>query len=72
MSAPTVLPKSYVAIRTLNFSVAIVAASFPGAEWSKASVCGPSLPGIAGSNPAVGTGVSCECCVCQVQVSASG
>jgi hypothetical protein len=35
------------------------------AEWSKASVCGRSLAGIAVSNPAGGMDVceSCECCV---------
>jgi hypothetical protein len=30
---------------------------------TKASVCGSSVVGIAGSNPAVGMDVYCECCV---------
>ena len=33
----------------------------PVAEWSKARVCGRSLAGIAGSNPAAGMDVCCEC-----------
>jgi len=33
------------------------------AAWSKAWVCGSSLFGIAGSNPAGGMNVSFECCV---------
>jgi hypothetical protein len=46
----------------------------PVATRSKAWVCGRSLAGIAGSNPArIWISVSCECCVCcQVDVSASG
>jgi len=39
------------------------------AALSKASVYDRSLAGIAGSNPAVGMGVSYECCVHQVEVS---
>jgi hypothetical protein len=37
----------------------------PVASRPKAWVCDRSIPGIAGSNPAVGTdvSVSCECCV---------
>jgi hypothetical protein len=35
----------------------------PVASRSKAWVCGRSLDGIAGSNPAEGMIVSCECCV---------
>jgi hypothetical protein len=35
----------------------------PAAVLSKASVCGRSLAGIAGSNPAEGMDVCCECCV---------
>ena len=42
------------------------------AERTKAWVCGRSPPGIAGSNPAGGMDVRCECCVCQVEVSATG
>ena len=45
----------------------------PVDEQSKACVCGRSLAGIAGSNPAGGMYVCCECCVCcQVEVSATG
>ena len=40
------------------------------AERSKARVYGRSLDGIAGSNPAEGMDVCCECC--QVEVSATG
>jgi len=46
----------------------------PVAAWSKALVCGRSITGIAGSNPAEGNGclsvVTVVCC--QVEVSASG
>ena len=35
----------------------------PVAALSKTSVCGHSLVGIAGSNPAGGMDVCCECCV---------
>jgi len=35
----------------------------PVAARYKASVCGSSLDGIAGSNPSVGMAVYCECCV---------
>jgi hypothetical protein len=38
---------------------------FPVAARSKAWVCGRSLAGIAGWNPAGGMAVRCECCVCQ-------
>ena len=39
----------------------------------KAWVCGRSLAEIAGSNPAGGViSISCECCLCQVEVSATG
>ena len=43
------------------------------AERPKARVCGHSPVGIAGSNPAGGTDVCCECCVCcHAEVSATG
>jgi hypothetical protein len=35
----------------------------PVAARSKAWVCGGSLAGIGGSNPAAGMNVCCECCV---------
>jgi len=35
----------------------------PLAAQSKVLVCGRSLAGIAGSNPAGGTNVYCDCCV---------
>ena len=50
-----------------SFFMAIVTASLPVVKRSKASVCGHSLPGIAGSNPAGGS-VVCF----QVRVSVSG
>ena len=37
--------------------------SIPVAARSKAWVCGRSLVGIVGSNPAGGMDVCCECCV---------
>jgi hypothetical protein len=45
--------------------------SNPAAARSKAWVCGRSLAGIVGSNPAGGMDVCCECCVLS-EVSASG
>ena len=33
------------------------------AAWAKVSVCGRSIAGIVGSNPAGGVDVSCDCCV---------
>ena len=45
----------------------------PEVARSKAWVCGRPLAKIVGSNPAeCRTSVSCECCVCHVEVSASG
>jgi len=38
---------------------------------SKAWICGPSLAGIAGSNPARDMDISHECLCCQVEVSES-
>jgi len=40
------------------------ALSLPVAARSKAWVCGPSLAGFEGSNPAGGIDVPCECRVC--------
>ena len=38
---------------------------------SKAQVCGPSIAGIAGSNPAEGTDFTFMCLLCIAQVAAS-
>jgi len=45
------------------FIVVIRLRSRSHAARSKVSVCGRSLAGIAGSNPAGGMDVCCECCV---------
>ena len=50
----------------MEFSIEDVHMTVQVADRSKARVCGRSLAGIAGSNPAGGMDVCvlCECCVC--------
>ena len=51
----------------------MIALPIPVAERSKARVCGTSLAGIAGSNPAGGMDVCLLCVVCcRVEISATG
>jgi len=48
---------------SLNFLCVTSVMPVPAAARSKAGVCGRSLAGTAGSNPAGDMAVCCECCV---------
>ena len=54
------VPKAKGNFLKLNMFIVLL---FPVAARSKAWVCGRSLAGIVGSNPAGGLDVSCECCL---------
>jgi hypothetical protein len=55
--------RSNIIILTAFFEDYATKGPISGAERSNAMVCGHSFAGIAGSNPAGGINVSCECCV---------
>ena len=47
--------------QVLNFNVVNIQLQIQVVEWSKARVCGPSLAGTAGSNPAGAAWISLSC-----------
>ena len=61
---PSVCPASFSAhLMSIKFLAGSFAPPIPVAARSTAWVCGRSLAGIVGSNPAGGMDVTCKCCL---------